>query len=76
METNVVLTRLKVFWFSKDNSTGQKKGNRRIDWQKMTWEDNKRWARMDFASPAGAPENRKTWKGNICGAPTISKVMK
>ena len=58
----VVFLYLKVFWFSKDNSTGhgERKSRGR---QRKRWEENiKEWTEMDFANSARATEDRTRWK--------------
>ena len=62
MKTKVVWPCLKVFWFNKDNFTGQKK----------KWEDNiKEWTGMDFASSTRAAEDRTRWKGVVAKSSVV-----
>ena len=57
----MVWPHLKVFWFSKDDSTGHNEKQK-----KKMWEDSiKEWTGMDFANSAGAAENRTRWKGIV-----------
>ena len=56
------------------------KGKRKRGRQKKRWEENiKVWAGMDFASSAGAAENRSGWDGIVANSSVVprrpSKVM-
>ena len=68
MKTKVVWSCLKVFWFSKDNSTGHS------EWKKKRWEDNiKEWTGIDFASSARAADDRTSWKGIVVKSSMVPK---
>ena len=62
----MVFPRFKVFWFSKDNPTGQKERKRQTE---EDVEDNiKERTGMDFASCTRATENRTRWKGIVANS--------
>ena len=62
-KTTVLWSCLKVFWFSKDNSTGHSKWKIRKGRQKKRLEDNiKELTWMGFASSPWAAEDRTSWE--------------
>ena len=73
---------LKVFWFSKDNPTGnsERKKEKRGR-QTKRWENNiKECIGIDFASSTKAVENRTRWEGVVTNSSVVprrpSKVMR
>ena len=65
---------LKVFWFTKNNSTVH--GERRRDRQKKRWLDSiKEWTGIDFASSARAAVDRRKWKGGVVKLSVMSKIF-
>ena len=78
MKAMIVWPCLKVFWFSKDNPTGQSE-------RKKKEADRRRGGKtisnsgQNFASSTRAAENRSRWKGNVANSSVVprrpSKVM-
>ena len=65
-KAEAVWPHLKVFWLSKDNSTGHSERRKKKGRQKKRWEDSsKEWTGMDFASSARAAEDKTSWKGIV-----------
>ena len=65
----MVFPRFKVFWFSKDNPTGQSERKRQTE---EDGEDNiKERTVMDFASSTRAAENRTRWKGTVANSSVV-----
>ena len=74
MKTMVVWPYLKVFWFSKDNSTGHSEWKKRRGRQKKKWEDNiKEWTWMDLTSSTRAAEDRTRWKGVVVKSSVVPR---
>ena len=66
---------LKLFWLSKDDSTGQHERKRRKDRQKKRWEDNniKEWTGIDFDNSNRTAEDRIRWKLIVVKTSVVSQ---
>ena len=65
---------LKVFWFSKDNSSGHSEWKKKkgLTEEELGREDNiKRWTGIDFASSTRAAEDRTRWKGIVAKSSVV-----
>ena len=75
----MVWPRFKVFWFSKDNSTGQSESTKKKRQTEEEVDNIKEWTGMDCASSTRAAENKTRWKGIVSNSSVVprrpSKVM-